>query len=89
MSRVWHISCYDHDTGRDVMQDFYDRDEVSKFLLDMDIRGYCLTRWDIQCLGGASELVRVNIVLEFVNWNIHNIPERLDEIIGRDDGVFI
>lgn len=83
MGRKWHVLVRDSD-GLWLGKDIFDRDEMAAFLLDMDMRGYALRKWDFQCFASTTELVNVNLTIEFANWSLSNIVDALPEILGQE-----
>lgn len=86
MERKWHILLRDSD-GVWLGKDIYDRDEMAGFLMDMDMRGYALRKWEFQCFASSTELVDVNLTFEFANWSMSNILDEMPQILGEDGNV--
>ena len=86
MLRKWHILVRDSD-GLWLVKDIFDRDEMAAFLMDMDRQGYALRKWEFQCFASATELVNVNLTIEFANWSMSNILDLMPDILGQEGSV--
>lgn len=84
--RKWHVLVRGPDWSW-LVKDIYDKDEMAAFLMDLDMRGYALRKWEFQCFASATELVSVNLTIEFANWSMSNIVDEMPEILGQEGGV--
>ena len=83
--RIWRVCIYDANGCGTQTQGVYDRDQMAQLLQEYDGRGYFIDKWSFQCLHGSDFLVNCEVSLRFGNFCICNIPEMLDEILGRED----
>lgn len=86
MLRKWHILVRGSD-GSWLGKDICDKDEMAAFLMDMDMRGYALRKWEFQCFASTTELVNVNLTIEFANWSMSNILDLMPDILGQEGSV--
>lgn len=83
--RVFWIVVIDEKGHLSQQRAVFDRDEMAILLNDLDMTGYYVKKCDLQCVMGSDYLVKVNVVLEFCDWNIHNIPDYLERILGNKE----
>lgn len=80
--RVWTVEVVNEQGYHHYHGSYSQADTMAELLNDLDMKGYYITKLDYRCILDSPYLVHVDLVVNYGAWTIHNIPEKLPDILG-------